>query len=425
MKVATFMESFPSFSETYILWHMSQLKLSGVDVELYPVLRKYPERMHEEVTTHRFLEHVHAPPEWSPSGKEGKLELLRALALALLQEPVALAKLLPHTRGVRGMGWPQIIRHLAYLDMPSDFDVAHAYFGPPGRRAQMLRDVGQLDAPLVTSFLGFDLNVLPKKFGADYYGRLFERADCLCVSSKFMRQQILALGAPEERLRVLPIGLPIDRFTFQTRTMAEDGILRMMTAARLVEVKGIEWGLRGMAIAQQRGVKAHWDIFGDGPLRSSLQELTVELGLEDVVTFHGFVPMSEVKQGMSTAHICLFPGVTTHDGAQEALGGAVLEAQAVGMPVIATQVGGIPEAFVPGVSGILLPEKDPAAIADAIAQMAGQHEQWPVMGEAGRAHVYERYDCEVLNARWVYLYNAMITGELPSQAELSAVSLDH
>jgi colanic acid/amylovoran biosynthesis glycosyltransferase len=235
-----------------------------------------------------------------------------------------------------------------------------------------------------------------------------------------MRRKLLSLGAPEERIRVLPIGLPLKGFAFRPRQLADGETMTLIAAARLTEVKGISWGLKGLALAREAGLDVRWEIFGDGPLRAELEALRAELGLEDAVTFHGFVPIQEVQRAMETAHACLFPGVAAADGAEEALGGAVLEAQACGLPVIASEVGGIPEGFVPGVSGYLVPQRDPEAIAKALRDLHDNREQWPTMGEAGHAHVQERYDCEALNERWERLYDGLVAGTLPTQAEIDA-----
>lgn len=419
-RVASFMEGFPARSETYILWHMTELIRAGHDVTLYPVRRNSPEGAHDEVSRYNFMERVVAPPVWPDEREARAWDAFTSLARAMTRDPMALLRLLAHATGDRGVGWPQIVRQIAWAPIKKRHDVAHAYFGPPGRRAQFLRDVGMLRAPLVVSFLGFDLNVLPGRTGPDYYGRLFEGADCLCVSSRFMRRKLLSLGAPEERIRVLPIGLPLKGFAFRPRQLADGETMTLIAAARLTEVKGISWGLKGLALAREAGLDVRWEIFGDGPLRAELEALRAELGLEDAVTFHGFVPIQEVQRAMETAHACLFPGVAAADGAEEALGGAVLEAQACGLPVIASEVGGIPEGFVPGVSGYLVPQRDPEAIAKALRDLHDNREQWPTMGEAGHAHVQERYDCEALNERWERLYDGLVAGTLPTQAEIDA-----
>lgn len=407
MNIAVFMETFPALSETYLLWHMTELVKSGQQLGIYPVKRGSTEKMHDEVTRHDLLARVHAPPAIDLTRLEGKVSAGVDILSACALHPREMVRLYGLTSQTCKMGWPQVARHVKHLGTELECDVMHGYFGPPGRRAQMLRETLDLDVPLVVSFLGFDLNVLPKRTPANYYERVFERADALCVSSQFMKRQILALGAPEDRVRILPLGLPVKRFDYQPRKAREEGGIRLVSAARLTEVKGLEWGMRGVALARDAGVDVTWHILGDGPLRQELEALRDELGLADRVVFHGFVKMEEVRAQMARSDVSLFPGVAAPDGAEEALGGAVLEAQACGMPVIASDVGGIPEAFVPGESGVLVPQRDAEAIAEAILRLASQGDTWEAMGERGRAHIEQQFDCEALNARWLELYEEL------------------
>ncbi len=408
MNVATFMNLFPSFPETYVLWHISELVRSGQEVTLYAErVDRAPKKVQPEVAELDLVSLITSPPEQGKAKQERVLSTLHAMTRAAVRAPSELVQALGILSDSKGLGFSQVVRHLGWLDVPAKHDVAHAYFGMQGRRAQLLRDVGALKAPLVTSFLGFDLTLLPMKVPDDYYRRLFRRAERLTVSSEYMRMQLLALGAPEQKVDVLPLGLPLRRFKFEQRHYEEGQPIRLMTAARLSEIKGLEWGLRGVALAKARGVYVRWDIYGDGELRDQLFALRDELGLQEDVIFHGFQDMNVVREAISHAHLALFPGIRTDRGSEEALGGAVLEAQASGLPVIATDAGGIKEGFVPGKSGVLVPQRNAEAIADAIEELERRRDEWAVMGTIGREHVYENYDCARLNERWLELYKSL------------------
>ena len=408
MKVATFMSLFPSFPETYVLWHISELVRSGQDVTLYAdQFDPKPKKLQPEVTELDLMSLVQSAPQLGQALGEKIPRALDALARALARHPSQLARALLMLNDAGGLGLTQVVRHLAWLDVPVKYDALHAYFGTPGRAAAMLRDVGAVKGPLVTSFLGFDVTLLPLKVPHDYYRRLFDRAECLTVSSKYMRKLLLELGAPERKTRVLPLGMPLERFEFKARRRQDGEPLRLMTAARLSKIKGLDWGLRAVALAVKQGVDVRWDIYGDGGQREPLQALCAELKLERHVTFHGFKPMPEVRQGMARAHLALFPGVRTERGSEEALGGAVLEAQGSGMPVIATDAGGISEGLIPGVSGLVVPQRDAEALAEAIVKMEADEARWPEMGAAGRAHIREHFDCARLNDKWLELYRSL------------------
>jgi colanic acid/amylovoran biosynthesis glycosyltransferase len=397
------METFPAISENTILWHIEQLVRDGHDVELLPANQGDRRRMQPEVEELGLLERVHETPTL-PRDAAG----IVAMGLrALVQHPGAMVRLVGRVGGVANTGWPQAVQYMAGAPGIKRFDVMQGYFGPPARRAELLRWLGLVEGPLVATFLGFDVNVLGARLGGEYYKHLFERAERLTVSSRFMRGKLLALGAPEERLRLLPMGLPIRKFEFVERGMPSDGVVGLITVARLTEVKGVEFGLRAVALAVERGLKLKWDVVGDGPLKGELEALSRTLGLEGVVTFHGSQPMGRVRELLGRAQLCLFPGVRAADGAEEALGGAPIEAHAAGLPVLTTDAGGIGEGIVAGETGLIVPQRDAQALCDGLEELVRQAARWGEMGRKGRAHVVEHFDCERLHPRWMALYREL------------------
>jgi colanic acid/amylovoran biosynthesis glycosyltransferase len=401
MRVAALMETFPAWSETYILWHISELVRAGEDVSIFPSTRGQASVVQPEVSELRLLERVIAPEH---SAVERRA-VLRALGRSLRRHPLSTLRLAREVATARdARGWTQSLSHLALPGrVPARFDVLHAYFGPAGRRAASLRAIGALKGALVTSFLGFDANVLGARLGGRYYADLFERAEVIGVSSEFMRRKLLALGAPEARLIKLPLGLPLSRFEFRSKPYA-GGPLRLISVGRLAEVKGFAWGLRGIALAVARGYDVKLDIVGDGPLKQELLAETAALRLGDHVTFHGALPAEATRRLVHDADVALYSGVRARDGAEEALGGAVLEAQAMGLPVIASDVGGVCEGLLPDSSGIVVPPESPEAIAAAIEQLLARAAEWPEMARRGRQHIEESFDSARLHGRWLALY---------------------
>jgi colanic acid/amylovoran biosynthesis glycosyltransferase len=401
MRVAALMETFPAWSETYILWHIAELSRSGQSVTIFPSTRGKTAVLQPEVVELGLLERVVAPDH---SASEGTA-VLQAFGRALKRHPLRTAKLMREVvRAADRRGWTQNLSHLGLAsDTPRDFDVLHAYFGPSGRRAAALRSIGALRGGLVTSFLGFDANVLGTRLGGVYYRDLFRQADRIGISSEFMRRKLLELGAPNERLVKLPLGLPVARFPFRARRY-ESGPMRLISVGRLADVKGVDWALRGVALAHQRGLPVHLDIVGDGKLMPELVALTQALGISSIVRFHGAQPAEVTRALAGDADVALYTGVKGRDGAEEALGGSVLEAQAMGLPVIASDVGGVCEGLLPGKSGLVVPQASAEAIAAAIEELLQRGNEWPVMAQQGRAHVEENFDSARLHPRWMALY---------------------
>jgi colanic acid/amylovoran biosynthesis glycosyltransferase len=118
----------------------------------------------------------------------------------------------------------------------------------------------------------------------------------------------------------------------------------------------------------------------------------------------GWKTQQEVAEILGQAHVLLAPSVTAPSGDQEGTPVALMEAMAMGMPVIATRHSGIPEMVRDGENGFLVPERDPEALAERIAHLARHPEQWEALGRAGRAVVEREFDVNPLNDRLVEIY---------------------
>ncbi len=167
----------------------------------------------------------------------------------------------------------------------------------------------------------------------------------------------------------------------------------------MVEKKGLEVGLRAFALLRRELPGATWHIVGDGPLRPHLEALRQQLSLADSVLLHGTLPHPEARRVLDQAHILVAPSVTAQDGDQEGIPVVIMEAMAAGLPVVSTRHSGIPELVEDGVTGLLVPERDPEALAQALRRLVLDAPGWPEMGRRGRAIVERDYNTRRLNDR--------------------------
>ena len=176
-----------------------------------------------------------------------------------------------------------------------------------------------------------------------------------------------------------------------------------------MEVKGIEFGIRAVAKILPTHPNIRYQIAGDGPLLSELKELAAKLGVADCVDFLGGQTQQEVRELYGTSHLFMLPGVVARDGAEEGQGLVLIEAQATGLPVLATRVGGIPESVLDGESGFLVSERDMDALAEKLTYLIEHPELWPGMGRVGRAYVERNFNVNELNDRLVGLYHGLLS----------------
>jgi colanic acid/amylovoran biosynthesis glycosyltransferase len=229
-------------------------------------------------------------------------------------------------------------------------------------------------------------------------------------NSSYTSKRLEALGCPPHKIRLLHMGLDLSLYPFRERTMPSDpgARINILSVGRLVEKKGFEYSMRAVALALEAHPNLHYEIVGDGPLLSRLRELARELGLQDVLALHGPGSESYVRSKMAEAHIFLVPSVTASNGDTEGQGLVLQEAQACGLPVLATDHNGFSEGMLPGHSGFLVPERDIPAMAAKLAYMVERAHSWPDWGRAGRAHVEANYDIRKLSLRLEKLYRQAI-----------------
>ncbi len=122
-----------------------------------------------------------------------------------------------------------------------------------------------------------------------------------------------------------------------------------------------------------------------------------ELGLQGRVTFFGVKPALDIRLALQASDIFLLPSETQSNGDEEGIPVAIMEAMACGLPIVSTRHAGIPELIDDGVEGILVPERDPVALAAAIESLARSPERRKQMGEAGRKKILRQYDSAALD----------------------------
>ena len=289
----------------------------------------------------------------------------------------------------------------------------HAHFGIEGVYAMEL--ARRLDVPLVTTFHGFDATLstaalLTSPAWASYplfRRRLAERGDLFLCASGFIRERLLGLGFPPARTRLHYIG--VDCAAIRPRAMAEE-TPAILHVARLVEVKGTEFLLRAVALLPVRHARATLLVAGDGPLRHRLEVLATRLGIGERVRFLGALPHARVLALMRKAAVLVLPSVRTSTGREEGLGMVLLEAAASGVPAIGSRVGGIPEGIADGQTGFLVPERDPAALAERLAALLDDRNLRARMGAAARAHAELRFDLGRQTAALEEMYDGLLDG---------------
>jgi len=270
-------------------------------------------------------------------------------------------------------------------------DLMHIYFGHTG--VHLLPFIKQWDKPCVVSFHGAD--VAHKQDIKDYPAklrRLFDAVPLVLARSQSLAERLIHLGCPPEKLRINRTGIPLDEFPLIDRQPPSDGKWRVVQACRLIPKKGVATSLRAFAIFKKDNPEAEFFIAGKGPLQPELEMLAAGLGIFKNVHFVGFLSQPKLRELYASSHLFLHPSETSPNQDQEGVPNSILEGMATGLPVAGTRHGGIPEVVDHGRTGLLVPEEDHVALANAMQEITHSPGLLAEMGLRARAAVIDRFE---------------------------------
>src|SRR5207245_1303200 len=237
--------------------------------------------------------------------------------------------------------------------------------------------------------------------------QMLEAVKLVLVRSESLRRAVIHLGCDEKKIEVQRSGVPLDDFPFRERSFPprnRGGAWRFVQACRLIEKKGLPVTLRVFASFVRNYPDATLTIAGEGPLLAQLRELARELKIDNSVSFTGFISQDQLRDIFYASHIFLHPSETRRDGNQEGIPNSMPEAMASGLPVFATQHGGIPEAIENGVSGVLVPERDHEALARALLNAAADRVSLSQIARSGAEVVRKNFDLRAQAQRLEEIY---------------------
>ncbi|MDG0866466.1 glycosyltransferase [Candidatus Lucifugimonas marina] len=222
------------------------------------------------------------------------------------------------------------------------------------------------------------------------------------------------LGVPTDKIEVILPGLDLDAFTGttnRTRIRHEIGVSEnqhlVLFVGRLRPVKGPEYGIKAFTKALSENSNLHLALAGEGEQRAYLQTLTADLGIQSNITFLG--ARKDLPDVLSAADSILMPSLT------EGFPRVANEAMAASKPVIATRVGGVPEAIIHDETGLLVESKNIEAMADAILRLSSDTDLQERLGRTARQHAEEHYSAASYVARLDNMYSRWANLKAPSQ----------
>ncbi|MBB0712920.1 colanic acid biosynthesis glycosyltransferase WcaL [Escherichia coli] len=406
MKVGFFLLKFPLSSETFVLNQITAFIDMGFEVEIVALQKGDTQNTHAAWTKYNLA----ARTRWLQDEPQGKVAKLRHRASQTL-------------RGIHRKNTWQALNLKRYgaesrnlilsaicgqVVTPLHADVFIAHFGPAGVTAAKLRELGVIRGKIATIFHGIDISsrdVL--NHYTPEYQQLFRRGDLMLPISDLWAGRLQKMGCPREKIAVSRMGVDMTRFSPRP-VKAPATPLEIISVARLTEKKGLHVAIEACRQLKEQGVAFRYRILGIGPWERRLRTLIEQYQLEDVVEMPGFKPSHEVKAILDDADVFLLPSVTGADGDMEGIPVALMEAMAVGIPVVSTLHSGIPELVESDKSGWLVPENDARALAQRLAAFSqlDTDELAPVIKRA-REKVEHDFNQQVINRELASLLQAL------------------
>jgi colanic acid/amylovoran biosynthesis glycosyltransferase len=418
MKIAFIVGQFPALSETFILNQITGLIDRGYEVDIYADSPRIENKVHPDIKKYNLLDKCHY--RFVPENK--LLRLMKGIVIFITnfyKNPKALLQSLNFLKyGKEALSLRPLYTTVSFLNNKSyDYDVVYCHFGPLGNLGAILKDIGVIKGKVVTTFHGHDLSAYLKIEGNNVYNFLFKKGDLFLPISERWKRKLIELGCDEKKILVHRMGIDTRKFEFLPRRYEEGKNLKLLTIARLVEKKGVEYGVRAVAKLLKKYPNIEYRIVGDGPLKKEIEQLIANLNVGEKIKLLGWREQEEITHLLKDTHIFLAPSVTSKDGDQEGIPVVLMEALAMGIPVVTTQHSGIPELVKDGESGYLVPERDVEALAQKLEFLALRPKIWSKMGEAGRKFVERHYDINKLNDKLVNIFDQITQSKQPLEKQ--------
>jgi len=283
-----------------------------------------------------------------------------------------------------------------------DINIIHSHFEITGH--QLLPVIKAQKKPLVITFHGFPpfgVAEIPQPMREE----LLAHADTILVNTQFAKQQYINVGAPAEKIQVIPQGIVTKDFLFNPKPKPVDAPIEILTVGRLSIDKGHLYVLQAIAQLKSKGYKLKYTMLGCGSGQADLESAITSLDIHDEVRILPPTSGAPLFQLFADAHIFILPSIHMENNLwQETQGVVIQEAQASGAIVIATKTGGIPECVDDGKSAFLVEDRNAQAIADKVQWIIDNPQHWSEWQHSARHYVETHFDIDVIGKRLMQIY---------------------
>ena len=280
-----------------------------------------------------------------------------------------------------------------------DFDLIHVHFPfPLALFGIAMKNISK--KPLVMTCHGSEVNMAKKN---PIFRKIFKwmlgKADFITVNSTFMKNEVEKI-IQNKNIEIIPMGTGIGEIENKSQQDIDKTKVSVLFVGRLIKLKGVDYLIKAMQQLDPKNFELH--IAGDGPEREKLEKIA-----QKNVIFHGYQTGKNLEKLYRNADIFVLPSIVDDNGFTEGLGTVLLEAASFHLPLVASNVGGIPDIVIDQKTGLLVPEKDSEAIAQAILRIDGDKIFAKKLCDNAISHIQTYFSWKNISEKFLLLYKSL------------------
>ena len=327
-------------------------------------------------------------------------ELFPSFFVFCLVSPMKMIRFFNFCRSKKGSknGWKWFLQ--CYPLLKKKWAIFHFEFGTISQEMIFIADFFQ--AKVITSFRGYDLTYVGIQ-DPQFYREVWEKSNLIHFLGEGLLKKGIQRGMPKGKEHALiPPAIFLDQFPWKERSLPNQGPIHIVSVGRLNWIKGYMIGLMALKKLMDHSIDFQYHIVGAGDEEQAIRFHIYDLGLKDRVVLHGRKSPKEVEQILSDAHLFFHPAIS------EGFCNAVVEAQSVGLPVVCSNAGGLPENVENGVTGLLFESRNADDAFQKIFQLLNDSTLYQAMNAAGHKRVSQFFDMEKQVATFSDVYRKML-----------------
>jgi colanic acid/amylovoran biosynthesis glycosyltransferase len=377
---------YPRYSETFIVNEILAHEAAGCSLNIFSLRRTTDTHFQNAISR------VRAPVTYLPTQRP-KTQTFWDMVQAAAAVAPEVWSTLQHARGASVMDVYQALA-LAHDVRRRGITHLHAHFA---NSAATVTRLAARFASIPYTFTAHARDIFHESVNPDELRLKASEAAAVVTVSDYNQNYLEATCGPAAaRIERIYNGLELDAFPYRSPERRPPHIVAV---GQLIEKKGFRHLIAACALLAERGRRFGCSIIGSGRLEEELRRDITRRCLNDVVELLGPRPHSDVIRLVHDAAVFAAPCVEGHDGDRDGLPTTLLEAMALGTPCVSTPVTGIPEAVRPGVTGLLVPEADPVALAHAIERLLDDAQLRAALAERARLLIEQQFDVRTSAAR--------------------------